>query len=335
MLRSAISDLLQDPRDVVLARSIFGTADADAIASRVEGYVRARLARTVVACPRFIQSVGAVFVLDLDDGSRVVLKAHAFDGKRLRGFTRSGEIAAVYDAHAHYAEAGFPCSRVLVAPAPWEGGAIAAMTFVDGSRAEDPHEPKVRSAMAEELARSMTLGRTLSATKKLPRDRLPPDALFPEPHNAIFDFGAPGGEWIDARARQAREVLERWAKRPIVMHTDFSGANVRVSNGSVIAVYDMDSVACIDEMRCLASAAVHFTYTGEGAWSWPTREEARAFVDAYVRARGRALDAHEKARLDAAAIYAIAYTARCEHGLGKPAPTMADVLRAAPDTYFG
>jgi hypothetical protein len=78
-----------------------------------------------------------------------------------------------------------------------------------------------------------------------------------------FDFNAPGAEWIDTRARSTRVVLDQTPERAVVMHTDFSAANVRVSRGAIAAVYDMDSVARIDEMRCLASAAVHFTYTGE------------------------------------------------------------------------
>ena len=66
------------------------------------------------------------------------------------------------------------------------------------------------------------------------------------------------------------------------------------------------SVAWIDEHRCVASAAVHFTYTGEIGSRWPTREEALAYVADYEAVRGRALD---RRRLGAAMIYARAYTA--------------------------
>jgi hypothetical protein len=131
--------------------------------------------------------------------------------------------------------------------------------------------------------------------------------------------------------------------RPVVVHADVSAANVRVAGGAVVAVYDLDSVAVIDEMRALASAAVHFSYAGDPPWTWPTRAETRAFVDDYLAARGRPLDADERARLDASAIYVLAYTARCEHALatdaraaGRPAVAcpMGDTLAAAPDDYL-
>jgi hypothetical protein len=120
----------------------------------------------------------------------------------------------------------------------------------------------------------------------------------------------------------------------VVGHGDVSAANVRVSDGTIAAVYDMDSVARIDEMRAVASAAVHFTYAGDPPWTWPTRDEACAFLADYAAARGRPLDRAERARADAAAIYAMAYTARGEHALGGDDTSMRDALRAAPDAYF-
>jgi len=332
-LRDAIATLLQDPLDVVLARSILGTADVETIASRVEGFVRAQLGRSVAACSTFTQSVGAVFDLDLDGGGRVVLKAHPVGAAAPRPVSLE-ELEAVYQVQAGLAGAGFPCARVLVAPRAWPGGAAAIMSFVGVPHADDPHTPAVRRAMAEGLARTVDLGRGFDATR-LCREELPAASLFPPPHNALFDLGAPGGDWIDARARAARSVLDGLPERAVVMHGDFSGANVLVSNDEIAAVYDMDSVVFMDEMQCLARTAVHFTYRGDLRWTLPTRDEAIAFVEDYVAARGRSLDRAEKARLDAAAIYAMAYTARCEHGLRMENGEMCAALPAAPDAYFG
>jgi hypothetical protein len=336
-LGEAIGAALADPQDAVLARSILGTDEVDAIAARVERFVQDRLGRVVAGCSTFTQSVGAVFVLDLDDGSRVVLKAHAVGGGRLRAPANLGELEAVYAAQELYARAGFPCARVLRPPSgAWPGSAVAVMTFLDAPRSDDPHTAPVRRAMAAGLARSVEIGRTLSsASAGLPRAVLPRDSLFPAPHNALFDFELPGGEWIDARARAARAVLDAAPEPPIVMHTDFSAANVRVSGGRIVAVYDMDSVAQTDEMRSLASAAVHFSYLGDPPWTLPSREEATAFVDDYARARGRPLDAAERRRLDASAIYALAYTARCEHGMSSKNRFAREALRVVPDAYFG
>ena len=88
----------------------------------------------------------------------------------------------------------------------------------------------------------------------------------------------------------------------------------------------MDSLAWIDELRCLGSAAVHFTYTGEAGTRWPTRDEALAFVADYEAAREVGFTARERARIEAAMTYAMAYTARCEAGTG----TMSDRLASLP-----
>jgi len=96
------------------------------------------------------------------------------------------------------------------------------------------------------------------------------------------------------------------------MHTDISCANIIVGHGAVTAAYDMDSIAWIDELRCLGSVAVHFTYTGGDASILPTTDEARAFIADYECARGLVFTARDHTRIDAAMIYAMAYTARCE-----------------------
>jgi hypothetical protein len=332
-LRQAIAALLEDPLDVVLARSILGTDDVETIAARVEAVVAGALGRRAASCPLVTQSVGAVFVLDLDDGARVVVKAHPIgDGGRNHGTL--AELEAVYRVQAHLADRGFPCAAVLAPPRPWPGGAVAIMTFLDAPAGDDPHRPVVRRAMARGLFRSVELCRGL-ALPDLRHERLPDDSVLPHPHNALFHLDAPGGEWIDARARTARDLLDRLPAPPLVMHTDISAANARVRGDTITAVFDMDSVAWTDEMLCLARTAVHFSYHGEAGSTWPSRDEAIAFVADYLEARGRPLDGDERLRLDAAAIYALAYTARCQHGFGLDHAPMAALLRAAPDAYFG
>jgi hypothetical protein len=111
-LRAAVAALLVDPQDRVLAQSILGTVDVETIALRVEGYVRESFRRSIAGCVLFTQSVGAVFILDLDDGSRVVLKAHAVGAGRLRTFASLDAIETVYAVQARLADAGWPCARV-------------------------------------------------------------------------------------------------------------------------------------------------------------------------------------------------------------------------------
>lgn len=318
-MRQVIAARLEDPEDVVLARDILGTIDPDEIAAQVEAFVPG-----VTACTLFTQSVGAVFVLERG-GEKVVLKVHRF-GPGMCDFEHEREIEAVYTAQAALADAGVACARVLEPPRRFSPGrAAAVMSYLDPGRADDPHAPPTGAAMAAEAARltSLLAGRDLPSRSRMPA------TLFPPAHNALFDLHRAGGDWIDERARRARAVLDRGATLA-AMHSDFSCANVRVVGGRVAAIYDMDSACIIDEARTVGSIAIHFTYAGDPPWTWPSRDEARAFVAAYEAAKGAPLD---RERVSAAAIYAMAYTARCEHGHSGPGP-MCQVLAAAPDRYF-
>ena len=337
----ALSDrvvaLLRDPFDVKLAESIFGTAEPLAITERVERFCRDRLGRAVVSCEEFVQSVGAVFVLRLETSEAVVLKFHTLGGGRLGTAGSLGELRALYEVQAGLAKLVFPCAAVIHPPVAYEGGAVAAMAYLDGTRAQDPREPGVRRAMAEILAEFARVAMPMRDIPMLPIARLP-HGLWPIPHNVLFDLGTPGGEWIDERARSARAELDATSPEPMLLHTDISAANVRVREGSVCAIYDMDSVALVDEMRGLAGAAVHHTYTGDGRELRTSREEARAFVADYEAARGKSLALQERERVNAAAVYAMAYTSRCEHS-GDPDGLQTDgsmrsILREAPSRGY-
>jgi hypothetical protein len=285
-LHEVIAARLEDPEDVVLARDILGTTHPDEIAAQVAAFVPG-----ASACTLFTQSVGAVFVLERG-GDRVVLKVHRL-GSGLRDFDHEREIEAVYGAQAALAAAGVACARVLHPPRHFSPGRIGVvMSHLDPKPVDEPHT--TGPILAAEAARLILLleGHSLPTRTRLP------ETLFPAPHNALFDFGRAGGEWIDERAVRARSVFDR-AVTPVAMHTDFSCANVRVVGGRVAAIYDMDSVCNADEVRTVASMAVHFTISGDAPWTWPTRDEACSFVTAYEAARGTTLD---RERLNAAAI---------------------------------
>jgi Ser/Thr protein kinase RdoA (MazF antagonist) len=248
-------------------------------------------------------------------------------------------LRAVYRVQAELARQGFPAPPCCGRPWGWEHGAVAAMTYLDGERPADPHLPSVRRAMAEALADVLRLAKPYRGTPDLPVSRLPGDQLWPPPHNVLFDLGAPGGEWIDERARAARVVLDPVRQPAILGHTDFSAANVRVRADRVVAVYDVDSMALVDEVRLLASIAVHHTYTGRDGEPCTSPEEARAFVGEYERVRGTPFTRAERDRLDAGAVFALAYTARCEHSLDPTGALLAgsarELLRTVPTRgYF-
>jgi aminoglycoside phosphotransferase (APT) family kinase protein len=338
-LRGRIAALLEDPLDQALARSILGTTSVEEIAARVEDYCREHLGAGVRACASFGQSVGAVFVLGLESGATVVLKAHGPDESRWGTAGSLRSLGAAYRVQEEAASRGFPCASVLRAPTAWAHGCAATMSYREGGGSDDPHRPEARRAMAESGAELVRLLQDQRALPDLPIHRLPADRLWPKPHNVLFDLDRPGADWIDERARRARAILDAVTVEPVLIHTDVSAANVRVRGGRVVAVYDMDSVALGDEAQVLASMAVHHTYTGEeGRWTWPSRAEACAFVADYERARGAPFSLRFRERMDAAAIYALGYTARAEHS-GDPRGerfegSIRQILSAAPDRYF-
>jgi hypothetical protein len=170
-----------------------------------------------------------------------------------------------------------------------------------------------------------------------------PGELWPVPHDGRFDFEgtAAGAEWIDRIAARARRVRDREVGDVVVGHTDWRVENMRFAGGAVSAVYDWDSLA-IQREPVLAGGVAHlFTsdFTAGPEWvQLPTLDEALAFVADYEAARGEPFGADEHAVARAALLYAMAYTARCEHsdaltdfGAHPPRPPAADAA-VPPDS---
>ena len=91
---------------------------------------------------------------------------------------------------------------------------------------------------------------------------------------------------------------------------------MRMGPDGIAVLYDWDAVFVDREAFVLGSAAAHFPVT----WELPVPEtttihEVRAFLRDYERARGSNFTASELAETAAAATYARAYKARCEHAL--------------------
>ena len=91
---------------------------------------------------------------------------------------------------------------------------------------------------------------------------------------------------------------------------------MRMGPGGVAVLYDWDSVFLDREAFTLGYAAAHFPVTWElDVPETPAISEVAAFVHDYEQARGVALTRPELAEVQAAATYARAYKARCEHAL--------------------
>jgi hypothetical protein len=250
----------------------------------------------------------------LEDGRRVVVKAH-------RPRQSRELVEAVLRVQAAHAGAGFPCPRPLAGPAPLGEGLGTAEELIDEGESRDTHDPALRRAMAELLARHVEIARACDEpTLARNWDILQGDSLWPpERHDPSFDFEATaaGAEWIDRVAAEARPRAAEPAE-PIAGHMDWSGEHFRFTGDRATVVYDWDSLALRPEHHVVGAAAGTFTHNPpSGAPLAPSPEEAAAFVDEYGAARGRPPSTAERERIAAMTTYVIAYIARCEHALGQ------------------
>jgi hypothetical protein len=140
--------------------------------------------------------------------------------------------------------------------------------------------------------------------------------LYPRPHSPVFDFEATaaGAEWIDQLARAAKTARDDHADEPVIAHCDWSARNVRFDDTRLLAVYDWDSVSHVSEAVAVGQAAATWS-AFDGGHIAPTAGEIATYVARYERARGVQFATDERGVVGAAALFVLAYTARCEHAI--------------------
>jgi len=283
---------------------VLGTLEADAVRARARG-----LEPEAEEIFFFGASVGALFGVRRRDGSRVAIKVNKLFGDE-------AYFADVQELQARLAAGGYPAPRPLR-----RVGTATVDEWLDAGEFRNAHEPPVRRAMARELVR---FHRLATATGVRPRREFlrPAGALWPKPHNALFDFEATtaGARWIDDIAAAARAVADVPVGAEIVGHTDWSAKHLRFDRGlRPTAVYDWDSVTTGLEPELVGTAAASFTYTEELEEEidvWPSADESRAFLAEYEAERGAPFAEEERAVARAACVYLRAYAARCHHAFG-------------------
>jgi hypothetical protein len=298
---------------------VFGTQDAAEIEHELARFCVDELGRPPREAVFYESSVGTAAGLVLSDGARVVVKGHWYELSDAR-------LAACSDVQRALAERGFPCPRPLLGPRPLGDGLGTVEELVDEGERRDAHEPSVRRALAEGLARLVETAQTLLDPRLPVRTsvgRLSGDGLWPRPHSRLFDFEATrrGTEWIDELGARALERLRHADGELVVGHLDWTTKHCRFVGDSLRVVYDWDSLGRTTEAELVGQAACHFTTT----WYLdvpliPAPAEARAFVAEYEAARGAAFPVEERAVVGAAAVYGLAYGARCE-SCGDPEAT--------------
>jgi hypothetical protein len=265
-----------------------------------------------------------------ESARRYVTRARKYMQEELHG-DEVGYAASEVQEFLH--SAGFPCPQVLCRPAALGPGCITVEDFVARGRHADAHEPGVRRAMAEALSEQIVRSSRFIELGDLPR-RKPStlDGLWPEPHNALFDFRgtAEGAAWIDRIARRSYAQLDTVPHPPVVGHSDWSAKHFRFEGCAVAIIYDWDSLLLNDEYRTVGGAAATFPC------NWyldvpkvPTPEESVLFVQEYEGARGRRFSREEHRWICAAATYCMAYGARCEHAIDPAGRNIAGSFREA------
>ena len=204
-------------------------------------------------------SVATVYAVRLREGGRVVAKLHApLVGER---FLR--DVQAV---QRHLASAGFPAPTPLAAPERVGERLLTVETLLEDGATPDGHDRATRAVMARGLARQVELCRPL-----------------------IHRAGLRENPWREGGRGDG----------PLVVgHTDWRAQNMRMAKGELTAVYDWESLDVLPETELVGGVAAAFTADWtHGTASFPTQEEAIAFVADYARARRRPFPPQERAPL--------------------------------------
>jgi hypothetical protein len=320
-LAGLISTSITDCGTDVVERAVFGTADPVEIASAIESLIRSTLGTQVKEAIFYEASVGCVVGLLLRNGSEIVVKAYQprWSDEFLRGVRR---------AQGALAGSGFPCPRPVSGPVHLLAGHALIEAYLP-----DPGQRTITEAMlgvsAAGLATQINLCRGLEGSGLRPH---PMDAdrndLYPIPHSPVFDFEATaaGAEWIDQLAQAAKTVRDDHVAKPVVAHCDWSARNVRMDETGLLAVYDWDSLSNAAEVVAVGQAAATWSAV-DGSKTAPSANEIATYVARYEEARGAQFGTAERVAAGAAALYVLAYTARCEHAID---PEEAVHKRARP-----
>ncbi len=265
----------------------------------------ARQVRTLFRAGR----IDAVYGVQTADSRRLVVKLHRPPADLV---ARS----AVAHAQRTLAGAGFPCPRPIAAPARLDGVVVSVETMLEGGRVVSGREPRVRRAMAAGLAEHVAI---LSTCAGLAESIGAPPAWcgyhggpWPVPHDDVFDFThTPAGyEWLDDVARRAGEILNRdrsrQDRRVVVGHADWYCGNLRFDGDRLVGAVDWDLVA--DTAPIIAGLSAG-GYLSDGT---PTPDDITAYLNDFEAASTGTFAARDWSSARAAAVWMIAYNARCD-----------------------
>ncbi len=243
--------------------------------------------------------LSTVIFARLEDGRDVAVKIRP-SSPRLRACT------AVQ--HSLW-QAGYPCPQPLVGPVAVGGYAVSAEAMRPGG---EPATDVTRyAALLAELIRLAPAAGTVGTLAPNPPwtawDHDEP-GLWPSPDDRADDLNR-CPDWLDEVGRRVRQLLEPMRGWPAVVgHGDWEARNLRWSDDQPWAVHDWDSVVSGPEPVLVGLAAA----------VWPcglvpraaTVDESGQFIEAYLRAAGRAWTVTEVRAAWAAGLWVDAFNAK-------------------------
>jgi hypothetical protein len=266
------------------------------------------------------RQVSMVFGLRLADGSDVVVKARADDGRAV----------SCVAAQARLAERGFPCARPLTPVTGVGSLAVHAEEFRPGGEILRADSPDVTARYAQLFARLMAELAGVTVAPPLPN---PPWVRWDHTDPGVW----PAMDFLDDRDQSVvpgyvADIAERTRRRmlaaglPCVLgYADFEAQNLRWDGLQVRAVHDWDSLAWQPEAALAGAASGSFASDGPPALA-PV-ESSATFLAAYQDTRGRVFTAVEQEVAWAAGLWMAAYNAR-EFALLAASSAGLDALRA-------
>lgn len=305
---------------------VFGTTEPAGIAALLSSLVTVATGANVRGGRWYTSSVAAVAGVVLDDGREIVVRTYG----RAIG---TAFVEGVVRVQRHLARHGFCCPEPLSGLVSVAGvhGRVESLLDDPGARRPAPHE---MAASARGLAQVIRLAGEIDPTGLSEHPmRIIDSELYPTPHSPLFDFEATaaGAEWIDDIAMAARGPMSD--DPPVIAHGDWSARNVRLDTTGVGPVYDWESLQHGPETIAVGIAAATWQALGEADEPLaPTAPNINRYIDLYEHARERPLTVSQHRSARAAALYALAYTARCEHAItpGGPLRTRVRPPRIRP-----
>jgi hypothetical protein len=267
-----------------------------------------------------LQRMSTVFGLRLADGTDVVVKTRADDGRAV----------SCVAAQARLAERGFPCARPLTPVVGVGSLAVHAEEFRPGGDVLHGDSPDVAVCYAEVFARLMAEMAGVTVAPPLPNPRW---VRWDHTDSGVWpaieclddrDQSAVPAYIVDTADRARGRMLA--ADLPCVLgHADFEAQNLRWHGREVWAVHDWDSLAWQQEAALVGAASGAFASAGP-----PTLapiESFEALLVAYQDIRGRLFTAVEQEIAWAASLWPVAHNARWE-ALHGDTPVSGNALQA-------